>query len=387
MPNNYTNATLTTALGRPVVASIYARNEPETAGACRQAFAFFRRNADRRYSASVLMSLLTHAEAIEADAERGVLPDSSEDDAAHRYPAVMTLGTPFEYDEETEVKSGGLVGVAVLLPDNRVLFAVLPDQRRKGVGREMTRLLAGRYDYFNLNWWIHQENRDGQQFALAVGLMPYQVNRHGAVLYRATAVEDPDVGAVEWMEDDEIERQLRRGSRRPLDLSSPRRPAARRPVARMSVEEPSPLDLRNYEEARITWNNTTDTEICEADSELDRIMGEEAEIERQLVGRVNDEPAYHADFFFLEVDQTSLRCHDRHGEALIRAYQNAPHLYSLPAGRYEGLTLRQVWFMDRTYIQGLVTVGQVQWLQRILNNFLDRQIGRAERDRFDAAIS
>ena len=197
--------------GRQTNYTSFRSYERETSQALRSAFSFLRANADRRYSATVLMTLMDYAdrmEAFDAEALRAM---------SDQFPTVITIGSPFSYDEETEVKSGGLVGVGVILPDRRVLLATHRNVRRQGVAAFVHEVVRNFPTPEGCSYWIHQENRPGQQFALAVGLMPYDVNRRGAVLYRSSPLQETD-DAVSDMDDREIENRLRRSPRRGLNV-------------------------------------------------------------------------------------------------------------------------------------------------------------------------
>lgn len=170
--------------------------------AIRQAFAFFRRHGDRRYSAASLMRLMDFADRIDAGERENL-------------PSLVTCEVPFTYDEDTEVKSGGIIGIAVMLPDNRTMIAVHTQRRKARVGTSLIRFVR---DYFTSYpvVWAHRANTQGAAFLAACGLMPWAVNTSGAVQYceRVPGAEENE--AVQEENDyavDELLAQRRNGGR------------------------------------------------------------------------------------------------------------------------------------------------------------------------------
>lgn len=193
--------------GSTATLTIHYGQEPEVATALRAAFAYIRGNDDRRYSAAVKLQLLSHADRIEA-----LSPDQVHIQRDIN-PVVGILTVPFNYDEETEVKAGGTLGCFVKMPDGRLLLAVGRNFRRQGIGGLLIdKVQSWVTDQFKL--WIHRENGPGMSFAVAVGLLPREINRRGAVLFSFSEQAQEDDGAVATMNDDDIDVQLRGLSRR-----------------------------------------------------------------------------------------------------------------------------------------------------------------------------
>src|SRR6478735_8761872 len=78
-------------------------------GSLRTAFNFLRRQDDGRYSSRTKMRLLAAANIHEQARVTGA-------NSADALPEVMLLSKPFSFDEETEVKAGGPIGVLVCWP-------------------------------------------------------------------------------------------------------------------------------------------------------------------------------------------------------------------------------------------------------------------------------
>lgn len=139
--------------------------------ALRDAFSFFRRAADGKYTSTSLMRLL---DAAEGGRQTGQPP-----------VRIVEVGRPSSYDPDTEVKTGGVVGMAVVYESGRTMLAVAPASRGSRVGR--TLLAEAGYGLTitdPLTLWIHQSNVGAQRFALACGLVPESMNGSGAIAYR-----------------------------------------------------------------------------------------------------------------------------------------------------------------------------------------------------------
>lgn len=177
--------------------------------ALRSAFAFFRRHGDRRYSAQSLMRLLTFADKIDAG-------DHTE------LPSIVTAEVPFAYDEETEVKSGGVLGIAVVLPDGRVMLAVHADKRRTKLGKALLSFVTS-YFHSYPQVWVHRGNTIGAQFCLSMGYMPWLINPSGAVQYATMPTQPPTDDAVNEEPDFLVDEALaqRRNSGRPQAARHP----------------------------------------------------------------------------------------------------------------------------------------------------------------------
>lgn len=175
----------------------------ELAGELRRAFAFLRKHGDRRYSASSLMKLLTYADRLDGG---DVQPNDC--------PKVIVAEVPFGFDEETEVKSGGPIAIAVVLPDSRMMLAVHGEKRRIRLGKCM-------YSYANyaLNVrptvWIHQDNTDAQKFALALGMKPWRMNDSGALAFAQEAPREEESEAVAYAPDEVLEHMMANEGRAP----------------------------------------------------------------------------------------------------------------------------------------------------------------------------
>lgn len=148
----------------------------------RQAFNFIRLHADRRYSDTTLMRLVRAAEGAERNPV-GTRLDNM--------PALVAVESPTSYDEETEVKTGGITALAVNWPhnDGKTVLAVHRSFRRQKYGTLVARALietvCGAPAY-----WVSARNAPGQQFLLSMGLMPTSMNGAGAVCYSYSAGEE-----------------------------------------------------------------------------------------------------------------------------------------------------------------------------------------------------
>lgn len=143
------------------------------------AFDFFQRHANGRYSDRTLMALSRWSqfstELVEGRPRRtgeGIIP------------AVFSLAKEVTYDEDTEVKSGGTVGMAVTLPAEvgaKLVLAVAPDMRRNGYGRALLEEAGGTVHH--LHTWVSSMNRAAMQFLLSASMRPIAMNRRSAVMF------------------------------------------------------------------------------------------------------------------------------------------------------------------------------------------------------------
>ncbi len=148
--------------------------------ALRAAFSFLRRHDDGRYSSRMKMRVLQAAEDAERGRELGVSHTS--------YPGVVMVRVPTHYNEDTEVKGGGLLAAGVCWSgeDGKVVLATHVDHRRKGLGKTIMHTLQNACGIYTRTAWVNKSNIIGQHFLLAVGLTPTGFNASGGVCYTGT---------------------------------------------------------------------------------------------------------------------------------------------------------------------------------------------------------
>lgn len=160
--------------------------EPGSPQALHAAFDFLQRNAEGRYSDRTLMAISRWSGRAESIVSGGVDSDGP-------LPWVFSLSKEVAYDEDTEVKSGGTVALAVTLPAEwgaKLVMAVHPDGRRQGYG---TRLMYHVKDYVSgVHAWVGNTNIVGQQFLLSIGMSPSSMNGRGALLYSFGDIPESD---------------------------------------------------------------------------------------------------------------------------------------------------------------------------------------------------
>jgi len=193
--------------------------------ALRTAFNFLRKHDDGKYSSRTKMRVLDAATNAEFRRTSGQAPAG---------PGVVVIETPFAYDEDTEVKSGGVLGVLVCWPDedNKVVLAVNKLHRRQHIGRLLmvaTRP-SGVYDY---TAWVHTTNTPAQHFLLSRGAGPIAFNAAGGVCWQTPGFIASD-GAEDGID--------------PMESSRARRARLRSPLA--AYEEPCDYAIDRYDEDR-----------------------------------------------------------------------------------------------------------------------------------------
>lgn len=158
----------------------WAALEPGTQGYAELAsktFSFFRSASSGRYSSRTLLRL----------------SDLSEERPGRSLPVILSVGTPYSYDEETEVKRGGLIGMCVWWPEEtgRCLIAVTKSARRKKVATTFV-IFTTEYlsHYGDPSFWVGRNNIVAQQFLLSQQFLPSAINSNGAVQYGRRTPEE-----------------------------------------------------------------------------------------------------------------------------------------------------------------------------------------------------
>lgn len=150
------------------------------------AFEFLQRHGESRYSDRTLMSINRLA------ASSAAILDGSAP-YADRPARVFICGSEVTYDEETEVKRGGTLAVAVCLPVEqgfKVVMATAPEARRQRLATSLMDMV--RRGTRGSTCWVGQNNIEGQQFLLSVGMFPLAMNNRNAVLYGWRQLEEDE---------------------------------------------------------------------------------------------------------------------------------------------------------------------------------------------------
>lgn len=154
--------------------SLFLPGEERYSAVLSTAFNFIRRAADCRYSSRALMRLVQLADR---------LPNAGPLTAVDTmFPPLVVAELPFEYNEETEVKKGGVVGMLVALESGWML-AVAQPYRRKKVATVMVQILQSLRPDVIPTFWLGNGNLNGQQFVSAVGFQPIAFSAKGAIQY------------------------------------------------------------------------------------------------------------------------------------------------------------------------------------------------------------
>lgn len=161
----------------------YTNTEPVYSQYVRQLFPFFRRNAEGKYTDRTMLTIANYSDAfIRYNGDERILNEVT--------PLIVVAESPFSYDEVSEVKKGGLVGIGLITPnDNRMLIAVHRDMRRNKIGTNV--YIRGR-NHISKNpiLWAGRRNAVGQHFALSLGLVATALNAAGAIRYSDESDED-----------------------------------------------------------------------------------------------------------------------------------------------------------------------------------------------------
>jgi len=128
-----------------------------------QAYSFFRQTASR-YSPATLNAI-------------AYISDNAHDGTTADLPQISVAQIPYHYDDESEIKFGGIIGMRISWPGKTVL-TVHPQVRRSGIG---TLLVSDSSTPLKL--WVGRTNIAAQIFLLSRGFYAEAFNRNGAVLY------------------------------------------------------------------------------------------------------------------------------------------------------------------------------------------------------------
>jgi GNAT superfamily N-acetyltransferase len=163
--------------------SVFDYTSPHYGTHLGKAFTFFRRHADGKYTDRTMMTLVNNMDtfvAFRGDGER----------LATVSPLLVVAETPFSYDEVSEVKSGGVMGMGVIDPrTRRMMIAVHKDARRQGIGSQI--YVQARRNLANgIVMWAGRRNTIGQHFCLSVGLFATALNSQGAIRFSMEDDED-----------------------------------------------------------------------------------------------------------------------------------------------------------------------------------------------------
>lgn len=131
----------------------------------KEAAGFLRTNSSGRYSDRTHGRFLRKAEA----AERTLISRAPGFDPELNLPGVFIIEEPFAYDEDTEVKTGGIIAVALVdqsltTSKNAIYMAVRQPSRRRAAGSALVQ--AARRNYGQLTTYVNGANKPGLMFAL-----------------------------------------------------------------------------------------------------------------------------------------------------------------------------------------------------------------------------
>lgn len=167
---------------------VLARPDAEYLSRLREAVTFLRRNSSRRYSDSTIGSLMRKVDVCEERISTGD-NGSAFFDADYRMPTLLIVEDEPGYDEETEVKTGGMLGVALIIPSldespAKLLMAVKEARRREGVGTKLMDGFRQVMPTYNTVTYLSNTNTVGLLFAVDAGFVPAELTPNGVMQLR-----------------------------------------------------------------------------------------------------------------------------------------------------------------------------------------------------------
>lgn len=154
--------------------------------AIKTAFEFIARNHSGKYRDRTLMTIRRWAENVE-DSTIVSRINETYSDAEKVFPIPMIAEIPFSYDDDTESKNGGIVGINIGLDDGdggiRGILCVSKHLRNKKIGSSLIYAMnsvcsVGRFDYYAGN-----KNYIAAKTAASVGYAPVSINSETGVVH------------------------------------------------------------------------------------------------------------------------------------------------------------------------------------------------------------
>lgn len=143
--------------------------DPDYGQLITSAYQFFSLHSDGKYTPASLSELAVGRE------------EFALNNLTWRYPIIQAYETPWAFDEETEVKTGGKIAMLVEWTGRKAMIAVHRDMRRQQIG---TRLLR----YSDAPHWVGRGNSGGQIFLLNNCYVVTAMNSRGAIRYEPNTV-------------------------------------------------------------------------------------------------------------------------------------------------------------------------------------------------------
>jgi len=160
--------------------------------ALEKVFSFISANANGRYSDRTMMTLRRAADRWRDTTATQRYSYINEELGNNPYmPYIFIAESPYSWDDETEIKRGGILGALVCLPNDegeyRGVLAVAEASRQQGIGKS---LLTRQQAWTGvLSMYAHQNNANAMRLAASVGMAPIQVNSSTGAVQYGRAVE------------------------------------------------------------------------------------------------------------------------------------------------------------------------------------------------------
>lgn len=160
--------------------------------ALKTAFDFISRNHNGRYRDRTMMTIRRWSERVQSTTPASRLAEYH-NDPDRRFPIAMIAEVPFSYDENSESKNGGVVGINLGIDDGdggyRGILCTSKKFRQKNIGTVLVSSMGNVSTPGHIDYYAHNQNFNAARLAAKLSYTPISINSEsGVVQYRMTEV-------------------------------------------------------------------------------------------------------------------------------------------------------------------------------------------------------
>lgn len=160
--------------------------------ALKTAFDFVSRNHNGRYRDRTLMTIRRWAERVQSTTPTGRLSEMYSD-PDRRFPIILIAEIPFSYDEDSESKNGGVVGINLGIDDGdggyRGVLCTSKNYRQRNIASALVASMGNVSAPGHIDYYANNKNFNAARLAAKLSYTPISINSEsGVVQYRMTEV-------------------------------------------------------------------------------------------------------------------------------------------------------------------------------------------------------